>query len=121
MTSQFREIISRTQKIRIQARLARTRQRMPIVFPAHERRQRHQNRFGAPARLQAEQSAAIVDQVELHVTTPPVELEGPFAFAERQILAAFQYRQIGAQKIIADATQQAERTLKTALVEVIEE
>src|SRR5690606_17677915 len=46
-----------------QARLGAAGFRLEAVLPAHPRRQAHQDRLGAPAALQAEQGAAVVDQV----------------------------------------------------------
>ena len=48
-----------------------------VVVPAHHRRQRHQDRLDAAARLQAEQRAAVVEQVELDVAAAAELLEGP--------------------------------------------
>ena len=64
------------QKIAVKLHSRAASLRLPVVAPAHDRRQRHQDSFGAPARLQAEQRAAIVDEVELDVApaaiNPPV-------------------------------------------------
>jgi uncharacterized protein HemY len=54
---------------------------VPVVAPFDDRRHRHQDRLGAPARLQAEQRAAVPDQVELDVAAAPVGLEVALAFA----------------------------------------
>ena len=69
------------QEIAVQARLGRTRLGPPVVAPGHDRRHRHQDALGAPARLQAEQRAAVVDQVELDVAAAPVGLEVALALA----------------------------------------
>src|SRR5689334_18496951 len=55
--------------------LAAARLRLVIVDPAHQRRQRHQNRFGAPASLQTEVRAAIIDQIEFDVAPAPDQLK----------------------------------------------
>ena len=49
---------------------------------------------GAPARLQPEDRAAVVHQVELDITAAPVQLELPFALAERRGASALHDRQI---------------------------
>ena len=56
-----------------------------------------------PPRLQAEQRAAVVDQVELDVAAAPVQLELALAFAERRVLAALDDRQVGVEEAVADA------------------
>ena len=61
--------------------------RLPVVAPFHHRRQRHQDRFGAAARLQAEQRAAVVHQVELDVAAAAVGLEVALALAVGRVLA----------------------------------
>src|SRR3546814_7025636 len=44
------------------------------VFPAHQRRQAHQDRLAAATGLDPEQRAAVPQQVELDVAAAPVEL-----------------------------------------------
>ncbi len=47
-----------------------------IIFPAHQRRHRHQNRLRtAPPVWQAEQGAAVPDQIELDVAAAAIELK----------------------------------------------
>ena len=58
---------------------------MPVVFPARERRQRHQNRFGAAAGLQAERSAAVVYEIEFDITPATIQLEAALALAVRHV------------------------------------
>ncbi len=83
------------QEIGVQRRLRGAGCRMPVVAPFHHRRQRHQDRFGAPARLQAEQRAAVEHQVELDIAAAPVRLEVALALAVGHVLAALQDRQVG--------------------------
>src|SRR5690606_28828154 len=74
--------VARTQVV-LQARLRAAGFRRVAVLPAHQRRQAHQDRLAAPARLDAEQCAAVPEQVELDVAPAPVKLEGALAFAVR--------------------------------------
>ena len=65
------------------------------VGPAGQRRHRHQDRFGAAARLQAEMRAAVPHQVELDIAAAPVQLEVALALAVGRVLAALHDRQVG--------------------------
>ena len=87
----------------------------------HDRRQRHQDRFGATARLQAEQCAAIEHEVEFDVAPAPVGLKRTLALAVRHIAPAFDDRHIGIEKRIADRALHREALRKAQLVKVIEE
>src|SRR5690606_16101389 len=78
-------------------------------------------RFGASARLQAEQRAAVVDEVELDVAAAPVQLELALAFAEGRRPAPFDDRQVGVEERIADAAREREAALEAAVVEIVEE
>src|SRR5687768_2683958 len=52
---------------------------MIVVVPAHQRRQAHQNRFGAATALQTKERTAIPDQIELNVPAAPIQLKLTFA------------------------------------------
>src|SRR5688572_32447230 len=93
---------------------------MPVVFPARERRQRHQNRFGATAGLQAERSAAVVDEIEFDITPATIELEAALALAVLRGASARDDRQIRGEEMIADAALISEAALESPLVEVVE-
>src|SRR5690606_41660700 len=90
------------------------------VFPARQRRQAHQDRLGASARLQAEMGAAVEHQVELDVAPASVQLELALALAIRRVLAAFHDRQVGVEEAIAHGAHVAEVGLEIAL-QVVEE
>src|SRR5690606_16562746 len=90
------------------------------VLPADARRQAHEDGFGAAAGLQAEQGAAVVDQVELDVAAPAVELELAFAFAVWRFPPALHDRQVGVEEPVADRAQVAEVGVEVA-VQVVEE
>ena len=62
--------------------------------PAHARRQRHQDRLGAPAGLQAEDRAAVVDEVELDVAAAPDLLPAPLGLAVGQVPPPLDDRQV---------------------------
>src|SRR6202034_76947 len=93
----------------------------PAVLPAHQRRERHEDRLGAVARLEAEERAAVVEEVELDVAPAPVELELSLALAVWGVSAAFDDRQVGGKEGIADAAQQLEAALEAAIPQVVEE
>src|SRR5690606_32210800 len=78
--------VARLQEVGIQTSFGRTRLGRPVVLPAHQWRQRHQDRFGATAGLQSERRAAVVHQVEFDVAAAAVQLELSFTFAMRMIL-----------------------------------
>src|SRR5687768_2279390 len=109
--------VARFQEIRIQLLLRRAGLGLPVVAPGNARRQRHQDRLGAPARLQAEQRAAVVHQVELDVAPAPVGLEIPFALAERMVLPALEDRQVRFQQMIAHRFRQVEGGLFREVIE----
>src|SRR5687767_6952027 len=94
---------------------------MPVVFPARERRQRHQNGFGATAGLQAERSAAVVHEIEFDITPTTIELEAAFALAVLRGASARDDRQISRKEMIADAALISEAALEAPLVEIVEE
>ena len=53
-----------------------------------ERRQGHEDEFGAPAGWQAEESTAVVGEVEYHGAAPAAELEVALALAVGHVAAA---------------------------------
>src|SRR5262245_24518229 len=93
----------------------------PVVAPGHSGRQRHEYRFRAAARLQSEQGAAIIDEIEFDIAAAPVGLEVPLALAVGDAPAALHDGQVRRQKMIAHALQQPEAALEAAVVEVVEE
>src|SRR5208337_5061144 len=109
------------QEILVQPRLGRSGVRPPVVLPASQRRHGHQNRLRTTARLQAEQSAPIVKQIEFDVAPPPVQLKVSLALAPGPAAAPFDDRHVSGQKMITDAARQREAVCKAAVVEVIEE
>src|SRR6267142_842483 len=66
----------------------------------------------APAGLQAEERAAVVDQIELHVAAAPVGLETALAFTEGTRLIALDDRHIGVEERITDGAQQRETSFE---------
>src|SRR5206468_10238989 len=66
-TSSFAQPVSRSQEIPIESSFRTRRIRLPVITPLHERGQRHQYRLSAAGRLQAEQRAAIIDEIELDI------------------------------------------------------
>ena len=109
------------QEVGVQRRFRRARLRLPVVAPVDDRRHRHQDRFGASARLQAEQGAAVAHQVELDVAAAPVGLEVAFALAVRRVLAALRGsagRRRGSRR---RRSAPSRTTARSRLVEVVEE
>src|SRR5438067_8745615 len=90
------------QKIAIELGFTRPRLRLPLVAPLGARRHRQQDRLRAPARLQAEQRAAIPYEIELDVAPAPIRLKIALGLAVRPILATREYRLIRRQEVIAD-------------------
>src|SRR5665213_4376850 len=82
---------------------------MPVITPCRLRRQRHQDRFGASVRLQPEQRAAVLHEVELDVASAPVELELALAFAMGVVAMALHERQVSREERLGDALRQRER------------
>src|SRR5690606_14626950 len=69
---------------------------------------------------QAEQGAAVVDQVELDVAAAAVELELAFALAVGRVAAALDDRQVGVEEAVAHGAQVREVGVEVA-VQVVEE
>src|SRR6185436_20888590 len=90
---------------------------LPVVAPGDQRRQRHQDRLGAAARLQAEQRAAVVDEVELDVAPAAIRLEGALALAEGMLPALLDDRRIGGQEMVADRPREIEGAVIGNVVE----
>src|SRR5665213_3085570 len=94
---------------------------MPVVAPCRLRRQRHQDCFGAPVRLQPEQRAAVLHEIELDVATAPVELELALALAMGVVAMALDERQVSRDERLGDALRQRERAPAAIVGEVVEE
>src|SRR5262245_18471266 len=85
------------------------------------RRQRHEDGLGSATRLQPEERAAVVDQVELDIAPAAVELEASLPLPKRHGPALFQDGKIGRQEGVADRAREAEGKIEVALSEVVEE
>src|SRR6266568_7674850 len=107
-----REPVARFQELLVQLGLGRAGFGLPLVIPAHERGQAHEDRFRAPAALQAEERAAIPDEIELHVTTASIQLEAALALAERRIFPAGHDWPVRPQVGIAHRAGERETALK---------
>src|SRR6185503_2944804 len=115
------EPVARDQETLGELRFAAARLRMPVVAPPHQRRKRQQDGFGAAARLQSEQRAAIPDQVELHVAAAPIRLEVALAIPVRRVLASREDRRVHRQESVADRAREGEAPVEAFGVEVVEE
>src|SRR5687767_12733024 len=100
--------IARLQELSQRLFLGRPRFRPPVVLPARQRRQRHQDRLGATAGLETEAGAAVVEQVELDVATATVELEAALALGPGCRAPPLGDRQVSGQNVIADAALEGE-------------
>src|SRR5262249_3544084 len=107
------------QEVGIKPHLWRTGFRLPVVTPFDDGRHRHEYRFGASARLQAEQRATVEYQVEFDIAPAAVCLEVALAFAVRCIDAALQNGQVSLEKMVADAFRHGETLLEPELAEII--
>src|SRR5579885_2271187 len=112
--------VPRPQELLVKPCLRRARLRAEIVLPADHRRQRHQDRLGAAARLQAEQRAAVADQVEFDVPAAAELLEGPLPRGVRLLLAALRDRQVGFEEMVAAVLHEGEERFQVPL-QIVEE
>ena len=94
---------------------------MPVVLPVHHRWQRHQDRLGSAARLQAEQRAAVEHEVELDVASASIGLELALARAVVAVAVAFDDRDVGFEKGIPDRSHQSKARIKAEFMKVVEE
>src|SRR5438132_4510089 len=85
-----------------------------IITPAHQRRQRHQDGFRAPARLQAEVRAAIIDQIEFDVAPAPYQLELALRFGVRRVTSPLSDGHVSRQECAADSPHEIEDELDAA-------
>src|SRR5690606_33182197 len=85
------------------------------------RRHRAEDRFAASARLESEQRAAVVDEIELDVSSAPPCLERALALAVGFVAMTQHDRRVGVEEGIADRAQQREAVREAALVQVVEE
>src|SRR5687768_1487836 len=102
------EPVARLEEVAVELGFGRAGGGLPVVAPFGARRQRHQDRFGAAAGLQAEEGAAVVDQVELDVAAAAVGLEAALALAEREVFPSLQKRHVGFEEMVADRLRQIE-------------
>src|SRR5262249_21315781 len=100
--------------------LARTRLGVVVVVPSYARRQRHENRFYPAPGLEAEQRAAVVNQVEFDVAAAAEFLKLPLAVAECLVLAPAGDRQVGVEEAGAAVADERERPFRVAF-QVVEE
>src|SRR5262249_54863009 len=80
--------VSRLQELLVELRLGRAGLGGPVVAPADLGGERHEDRLGAAAGLDAEEGAAVDEEVELDVAAAAVELEVALALAVGEFLAA---------------------------------
>src|SRR4051812_24408558 len=113
--------VARLEEIGIELFLGRPGRGLPVVAPGGLGRHRHEDRFAAAARLEAEQSAAVIHQVEFDVAPAAVELEVALTVPERRSFPLIQDRQIGGQERVAHRACEAERKIEIALREIVEE
>src|SRR5947207_15720771 len=100
--------IARLQVHLVQLRFPRARLRAIVIVPSHHRRQRHQDRLDPPARLQAEDRATVVEQIELDITATPKLLKCTLPIAVALILASMNDRQISVKESVAAVADEGE-------------
>src|SRR5205814_2861002 len=88
-----------------------------IESPGDKRREAHEDGFHVPARAQAEERAAIVDQVELDVAPTPAEELRPIFLRIWQRAAALRERRVGGQERVADVAQERPALVPPQVVE----
>src|SRR5438067_4470025 len=114
------EPILADQKIAVEPGFVAVRRGLPVVAPFDDRRQRQENRFGAASGLQAEQRAAIPDQIEFHVAAAAIRLEVALPLAIGRVLAPNENRLVRREEMIADRLREPQATIETAVRQVIE-
>src|SRR5439155_17887661 len=113
--------VARRHEERGEALLRRARRRLPVVAPFHDRRQRHEDRLAAPARLQAEERAAVPDEVELDVAPAAIRLEVALPLAVGGVATALEDRRVRGQEGIAHRAHDLEALRESAFAEIVEE
>src|SRR5262245_48447709 len=113
--------VSRLEEHLVQPRLGCSGLGMPVVAPAHQRRQGHEDRFGPSSGLEPEERSAIPDQVELDVASPAVKLKVALPLAPRHVPPSPHDRQVGREEVVAHAAQHLEAALEPPLVQIVEE
>src|SRR5579864_4301900 len=113
--------VARVQELSLEALLGGAGLGMPADLPADQGRERHQDRLGAASGLQAEEGAAVVEEVELDVTAAAIELELALAVAEGGVAAALDDRQVRGQVGVADPAEEVEAAREAPLRQVVEE
>mmetsp|Transcript_1261 Transcript_1261/g.3862 ORF Transcript_1261/g.3862 Transcript_1261/m.3862 type:complete len:325 (+) Transcript_1261:225-1199(+) len=91
------------------------------VLPPRCLRQRHEDRLNAPARLEAKDGAAIVDEVELDVPAAPHELPLLLLLREGVILVLGHQRKVGGHHRVEALLREGKDGLRVAVVLVVEE
>ena len=104
---ELREIVPGLEELIVQPRLRRAGFRLPVIVPSRERRHRHQDRLRAAPRLQPEQGASIIEQIEFDIAAAPIQLEVALALGPGLVPPALHDRHVRGQKMIADAAQQS--------------
>src|ERR1700722_16244784 len=89
--------------------------------PARLRRQRHQDGFHISPRFQPESCAAIMQQIELHVTSAAYKLLRPIFLGPRLVHAPSHDLGIDIQKCEADALREGEIGFPVAACQLVEE
>src|SRR5437868_723327 len=88
-----------------------------IGSPGDEWREAHEDRLDVSARAQAEESAAVVDQVELDVSPAPAELLRTVVLGVRQRAAPLRDRRVGGQERVPDVAQERPALVAAQVVE----
>jgi hypothetical protein len=93
---------------------------MPFVFPCHFGWKRHQDGFYPSSRLETEEGASVVNEVEFHITASSVALEVLVAFLERMICPVLNNWKISVGVGVAYTFKKSESVIKSTFGEVVE-
>ena len=90
-----------------------------VILPAGSLRQRHKDGLDATARLEAEDSATIVDEVELSVSTTTNELPLLLLLSELIVLVLVDDGQVGGDDAVKAIGCEVEELLWLAIVQIV--
>jgi len=74
--------------------------RLVAVFPASQRRQRHQDRFSAAIGLEAKDGSPVPDKIEFNVSAASIQLELTFTVAVGETVALLDDRCVGREECL---------------------
>src|SRR5436190_15697835 len=94
---------------------------LPCSRPHGDRGQRHEDGLDIPAGLEAEDRAAVIEQVELDIAASPDELMAALVLGPSAVLALDHHGRVGGKESAADILGKGKVLLPVAAVQVIVE